>query len=377
MKKKEFEKELTRLTDRSSDVRAAVGRILDAWGYDLEKRSFGAAMVNDETGKATTDLDLVVFLTALAKRRAVINLAGRYTNVRAATVREGEMLTSRENRHGRIKGVVSNQHVWSQNILVDDMNVMSADEIGKDRNFQIQGLDGSWYPGWHEVEFWPEGDYEKKLFEASQHVTFKHCISPSRWPSIYGRWYLLAKVAEERLKDQERFLKAERKRLQEALSIPPKEWPHSKKVGAEAKEKFWAFNAEVVGFKLTGDYDEYPTTKDGLTEVQDLLHRIKAFLRELRVSIRASEYAFWQECVRKGLDLPERPDAGSLERLLGWLADASSVPLRKPAWVSNDWVSWRKSTRSKWQASLDRDCGLTLRWRAREKTESISATAAA
>jgi hypothetical protein len=265
---------------------------------------------------------------------------------------------------------VSNQTTWSFNILVDDMNVMTKDEIGKDRLFQIQGLDGTWYNGWSDIEFWPDGE-EEKLFEQSSKVTFKYCVSPSRRFSVYGRPYLLAKVAEVRLQDQERFLKKERKRIQEALDIPPKKWEKSEKVGDSVSEKFWAFSAEIVGYDLTCEYDSYQETEDGLKEVKQILGRVKVLLRELRTCIRASEYAFWTHVVRPTLRVEARPVEGNKKRLLNWLTETSIAMLPTPAWVDTPWMSWRKSKKSKWMAAIELS-GMTLRWRAWEKTEHVA-----
>ena len=235
MKLNEFKNELARLTDRTEDVRACVGRIADTWKYNLADRSFGPAHQDEETGQFTTDLDLAVFLSALADRRAVIALP-TYKGRRASTRTEGEMITSKENRHGRLMRLTSNQNCFSFNAMVEDANVITTGDVGKPRNFMLQDLDGTWHDGWKSVSFLAHTDVEKKLFENTEKVSFNHFVHPNRWTSFYSRPYLLAKIAIDRLADQDRFLKAEAKRLRDLFAIPPREWPKSDKTGAEKSD---------------------------------------------------------------------------------------------------------------------------------------------
>ena len=273
MKLDAFKAEYNRLTDRTSDVRACAGRVLDQWAYNLADRSFGPAYQDPETGQYTTELDLAVFIAALVERRAVVTLPEQYKGRRAATRTEGEMVVSTSGRHGQLIGLRSNQDVWSMNMLFNDANVITTSEVGKPRNFMMQDIDGTWHPGLGTVQFMAATDFEKKLFANTQRVTFKHFVHPNRWASFYSRAYLLAKIAIERLTDEQRHLKAERKRLQELLGVEPKQWPKSEKVGAEKKETFWAMNAFVDGVELQGEYPQYADTQQGLDDVAALLHR--------------------------------------------------------------------------------------------------------
>lgn len=364
MKQAEFKRELGRLTDRTQDVRAAVGRVADSWKYDLEERKFGPALVDSSTGKATTELDLAVFMAALADRRAVVTLP-KYKSRRAATRTEGEVVVSKENRHGRVMRLTSNKDVWSFNVLVEDANVITTGEVGKPRNFMLQDIDGKWHDGWKVVRFMADTAAEKKLFENAHEVTFEYFVHPNRWTSIYSRPYLLAKVAIERLRDQERFLKAERKRLRDDLGVEPPAWPKSEKVGSDTKIKVWAFNAFVDGAELTGEYEPYPTTHEVLEEIGQLLHRIGEFLQQLRFHTRASEFAFWKHAVLRSL---------SEDEILPYLKGDVEKAVRQPSWASGSWeTGYKEKPKARtFFARYQRDDGLSVRWRAWQKSERVS-----
>jgi hypothetical protein len=361
VKPKEFKAELTRLTDRSQDVRACCGRVADAWKYNIADRSFGPAYADPETGRFTTELDLAVFLAALAERRAVITLS-KYKTRRAATHTEGEVVVSKDNRHGRLMRLVSNKSTWGMSVTVFDANVITTGDVGKPRTFFIQDIDGTWYEEWKTIRFLADTDFEKKLFENTHEVTFKYFVHPMRWPSVYGRPYALAKVAIDRLSDQDRFLKAEQKRLREALSIAPPEWPKSEKVGGEKKITVWAFETKA-DFDFTGEYVPYPETQDALDEIGLLRSRVRELQTNLRFHTRCSEYAFWSEGVLKSM---------SEDDVLAYLKGETSLALRKPAW-GGDFVPGYKETpkaRTFWSV-LDHD-DLQIRWRAWQKTERVA-----
>lgn len=365
MKQDEFRTEVRRLLDRQQDVRACAGRVLDNWRYDLDSRSFGPAYHDPETGKHRTELDLAVFMAALAERRAVITLP-KYKSRRAATATEGEVVVSKENRHGRVSGLTSNKDVFSFNVRIEDANVITTGDVGKPRNFMLQDLDGKWHDGWKVVKFIADTDAEKKLFAKAPEVTFDYFVHPNRWTSIYSRPYLLAKVAILRLADQQKFLKAERRRLRKELNVAPTAWPKSTKVGADKKETFWAFNVDIDGVKFAGDYEAYPASKKSLDEIEMLLRRTNELLEKLRFHTRASEFAFWKYGVLKSMPV---------DSVSGYLSGIITTGLRQPNWATGEWQTGYKETpraRTFW-ARLERDEGLVLRWRAWKKTERVAA----
>jgi hypothetical protein len=343
VKKHEFDRDFALLQDRTSDVRACCGRIVDSWRYDLTTRKVGEAYENDD-GVYTTDLDLACFLS---------------------------LLISKDHRHGQVLGLTSNADVWSFGVLFNDANVMTADSVGRPRIFTLQDIDGTWYEGWRELELLPATEEEKRLFENTSHVTFKHFIHPNRWTSFYGRAYLLAKVAELRLQDQVRFLKAEVKRIKAILGVVPEPWAKSSKVGEERPEEVWAFNACIDGVKFDNEYDPFDGTGAGLDAAQDLLHRCDELLRTLRFHIRATEFSFWSQVV-----VPKLPGDGAV---LQWLR-GGGTELEAPHWCKTAWQTGVKAkddftpspkAKTHW-AVLEREGVPRLAWRAYRKTEQVA-----
>lgn len=365
MKKEAFNRELRRLTDRTQDVRACVGRVADAWKYNLADRSFGPAHYDPNSDCFVTELDLAVFLSALVERRAVITLS-QYKGRRASTQRQGEVVVSKENRHGRLMGLTSNKDVFSFGGLVDDANVITASETGRPRVFLFQDITGKWYDGCRTIRFIADTEAERKIFEGCSEVTFKHFIHPNRWASFYSRAYVLAKVAIARLSDEEAWLKKEQRRIRQALEIPAPAHTKPVKTGAEKKEVVWAFNAVVDGYTFSGDYVPFPTTEDGLEEATLLRQRLRHLVASLRFHTRATEYAWWEHGVRRALTDDE---------ILDYLKGEGDADLRQPSWATGDWeTGWREGPRAgnRW-ARIDRGSGLYLRWRAWQKTERVAA----
>lgn len=366
MKLDAFMAEYRRLTDRTNDVRACAGRVLDQWQYNIADRKFGPAYQDPETGKFTTDLDLAVFVSALVERRAVVTLPEEYKGRRAATRTEGEMVVSKSGRHGQLIGLRSNKDVWSMSMLFRDANVVTTDEVGRPRNFMMQDIDGSFHEGLHTVQFMAATDFEKKLFANTSKVQFKHFISPNRWGSFYSRAYLLAKIAIERLADEQRHLKAERKRLRDLLGVEPESHPKSTTVGAVKKEKFWAFNAFVDGIEFQGEYQTYSDDLDGLEEVELTLQRCNDLIAKLRFHVRATEFAFWKYGVLQSM--PEN-------ELLDFLKGDTGYTLKQPKWAKGAWqTGYKEKPRARtFFATMERDAGLSLRWRCWKKTENVAA----
>lgn len=368
MKLDAFKAEKKRLLDRGQDPRAAVNRVLDGWGYDLEKRKPGVAFEDPEhPGRFTIDRELAVYMAALADRGAVLTLP-HYQTRRAATRTEGEVVVSKQNRHGKALGITSNKDVFSFNVLIDDAQTITTDSVGKPKNFMLQDLDGKWHRGWSRISLIPKTDAEKALFKRTSEVSFDYFVHPNRWSSFYSRAFLLAKLSIERLTDQQKFLRAERKRLREALDVPPTEWAKSIKVGSERKETFWAFNAVLDGIEFTGEYAEYPTTKEALEDVDLLLKRIDGLLKKLRFHTRATEFAFWKHAVLE--TMPK-------DKLLAYLkGDGNGNHPRQPSWAKDAWTVGFKETpkaRTFW-ARMDRPReGLALRWRCWQKQERVAA----
>jgi hypothetical protein len=381
MKQNVFDKEVAKLANRGEDIRAVCGRLLETWSYDLDKRTPGIAYL-DERGEPVTDLDLACFLSALANRRAVINLP-TYKSRRAATRTEGEIVTSKQNRHGRIIGLTSNANVWSFSVMVEDANVMTTDTVGAPRNFMLQDIEGEWHDGWRSIRLIPdarENEIFKKVANAQNSIVFDYLIHPLRWCSFYGRPYLLAKLADIRLKEDVRWYKSRAKELREELNIASTVWPKSEKVGESKPEVVWAFNAEVDGFKIEGTRQPFSGNATAeYEEVKNIQKRLSSFQSQLRFHIRATEYSFWKNAVLRGQKFSNtKQEFEASKKVFSWInGEGGLSDPRTPAWAK-DW-SWetgfkvtpRKKT--KWAVLTRPTSDIKLRFRIWEKTEQVAA----
>jgi hypothetical protein len=355
-----------RILDRTEDVSDLVDPVLDQWKYDLYARKPGPALLENGVLKPT-DLDLACFLSALVDREAVINLPS-YESRRPRTVREGEWVVGRSNRHGKIVGLVANKEVLSFSVRIWDMNVVTGgahtasgkDEIGAWRNFMLVDLDGEWHKGWRSLEFLPsakENDFlsDKKLWTGNT-VFFDNFVHPNRWTSFYGQHYLLLKCLIARLEDENVFHRAENKRLVAAgLRLPDKE---ERKGSAETapgeSEKVLAFECELDA-PWTG---EFPTLAKKQSVLDASLARVKertyTLLPKLRFAARSVELAF--------------RDAGG------------TAKGAFPSWISG--AAWekgyvQKGKRTAWDRlvlhqNFPGQVGFALRCRTWEKTERVA-----
>jgi hypothetical protein len=362
---KQFDTALTDIADRSSDVRSLGNDLLEAWGFDLEKRSPGVAYV-DSAGKQVTTLDMACLLTKLVEWGSTINVPA-YKSVGAATRKEGQVVTSKENRHGKIVGIVSHKEVFNFNFRIHDANVMTSHGVGDWRNFQIFHA-GTWHDGLRQLTFLPT-EHEKELLAKipsnGNTIVFKDFISPNRWPSFYGRHYLLAKALIPRLADQKKTLNKQISAIMKELKIEPEPWPKSEKIGETKPKEVWRFTAVVDGVaELKGDYATFPATKAGLEDAQNLKSRLNAIQERLSFQVRATEWAFFER-VRKVI-----PDADIVKWVAGSIHD-DKQPSR-PSWVLANWESWRQSNRHKPWMEIEVH-GLKLRFQAARKTIQVAA----
>jgi len=370
--RRHWKEELASLSDRATDIRAPLNRLLDAWSFDLSSRKPGVAYV-DDSGAAVTTLDLACFLSALADARAVVNLP-EYQVRRAKTVTEGQMVVSNKNRHGRIISLSSNQDAFSFGFVCEDANVIDDQgNVGLPRTYLMQDIDGQWYEGWKSVDLLPTGlpgEVFQKLAGALSTLVFQYFIHPNRWPSFYGVPHLLALAADQRISDQLRFLKTESKRLKEILNIEPKVWPKTSKIGDEEKIKIWAMNVELDGFNLIGEYKQYPDTQDGLDSCNILSARLRAQQKNLRFQMRATAFAFYNEAIK-----PNIPEDKFLDWQKGEIAELQTLQPRKSGWVvDKQWeTGWKEKPKSRtFWARMEIKEGYHVRFKLREKTESVS-----
>lgn len=297
------------ILDRTRDVTGLETQLLEHWAYDLYARRPGPALL--ENGVLTpTDLDLACFLSALVQRQAVINLP-TYKARRARTEREGEVVLSKDNRHGKIVGLTANKEAFSFSVRILDQNVMQAgsedapDSTGAFRNFMLVDVDGAWHDGWKKIQFVPTAKEnafltDKSLWTGNQ-IVFTNFVHPNRWTSFFGQYYFLTKALIQRLEEENQFYRTEEKRLlASGLAFPrsgehsKKEWPKTEKTGEDKAITVPAFEAEV-DVPWTGAFTSLATTEDALfSNSAKIKARQYTVLPELRFAARATELAFFQ-----------------------------------------------------------------------------------
>lgn len=373
-----------RILDPADEVTDVADLLIQHFSYDLYSRRPGPALLDDGVLKPT-DLDLACFLSALIDREAVINLP-TYRARRPATVKPGEHIVSKENRHGRVVGLSSNKEVFSFSVRIFDANVITTIEVddkatqsvGAYRNFMLVDIDGSWWEGWRKIEFVPSAKEnhfltDKKLWTGNT-VYFDNFVHPNRWVSFYGSWYVLTKILVKRLRNEIKFRNAEVKdKLAQGITFPEtpakdasvsSEWTPSQsvQVAAGKKVEVKAFEADIDldgGKEVPTEFPRYPDTVEGLVMAKvrsaSLLYQIVPLLSFIT---RATELAFYQR-------IKELPAEN--------MADFDF-----PFWIKGaHWEPNYQIKRTMWNRlvlhqSFPFSKGLALRFRTYTKTERVS-----
>lgn len=288
------------MLDKGSNIDTTVEEVLAFWNFDLYSRKPGPAYKNGVF--EGTDLDMAAFLYALVDRGAVINLP-EYKAAGPSRVKEGQVLTSKENRHGPLLGLVANKDVFKFSVKVKDMNVMTSESVGDYRTFSLTGPDGNWYDGWKQIDFMPSANEnnfinDNKLWFGNQ-IVFKNFIHPNRWTSFYGQYYFLTKAMMERLSDEASYYKAVVKEMLAAgIDYPEsdkKESVTTYPVGGSAKEKVEAFEVEIDIPEFTGEYAPIEHNQENLVKYSRLANDyIYKIIPKLRFMTRATEFALKQ-----------------------------------------------------------------------------------
>lgn len=281
------------------------------WTYDLMSRKPSPAEYDDNGNLIkSTNLDLATFLYALQNRGAIINLP-TYKRKRAKSVNENQSVISGENRHGKIIGVSSNKDTFSFSVKILDQNVIGTDKDGNDfsgvpRNFNLTDFDGSWYKGWRKLTFLPNQDEVDFLTNndlwSGLTVTFENFVTPEKWISWFGQYYLITKAMIDRMVDERKHLKKEKARLEEqGIEVPKAAYDEFKEFdswthGKSKKDKGVGVRVEKLEVKVdtpeaSGDYETYPDTPEGLLAVRRKLKSITKYLERFRFSTRSIEYA--------------------------------------------------------------------------------------
>lgn len=356
-----------KIQDLSQSVDDLAKKMISDWSMDLYTRKPGPAY--DEDGVFVgTDLDLACFMLALAERNAVIVLP-KYKARRQAQKTEGEIIVSKDNRHGRIMGLSANKETFSFSVRIEDMNVITQNgtKVGAPRNFMLVDLDGSWHKGWESIQFVPsaiENDFlnDHNLWSGAS-VIFKNFVHPNRWISFYGRPYFVTKALIQRLESESTHLNAEVKRLLKAgIDFPEsrekKEWPKKTNVGDAEKKRVSAFEVEIDLPEPSGKFAEVEATPQALSIAADRRKElVYSTIQKLRFMARATELAFFKH---------------------GRNGDAAE---KMPAWIQN--AKWERvfklpKKRKEWNRLILTqpgvgEFGIAIRYRIWEKTETVAA----
>lgn len=290
------------ILNRNSNIYTSIAIVNDYWGYDLLKRRPSKPYIDYGIFNAT-DLDLACFLYELAGRGSVINIP-IYKAMRQSRVKEGQEITSKYNRHGRLMGVQANKDFFIFSVSILDENVISADKVGEFRNFSLTDFDGQFYPGWKEIQFVPTLNENKFITENSlwtgNKIYFKNFIHPNRWTSFFGHHYVITKMLISRMEQEAKHYFGQMKKMLDAgITYPKDKGPGtfiSEAVGEKKSMKFDSFQAEVFipEAEYTGAYPDMNVTQKNLvmayTHRKDLLFKA---IPKLRFMARATEYAHY------------------------------------------------------------------------------------
>jgi len=276
--------------------------LMDLWKPGLFNRK-PAPAYNNEGELKGTDLDLHTFLSALVDRGAVINIP-KYQSMRESVLKEGQMIVSKDNRHGKCTGLSSHKDVFSFGIRIKDANVMMTDEVGDSRVFNLMNITGEWHEGWHKLQFMPdakENDFIKEYeLNSDDKLVFTHFISPWRRHSIYSAPHFLTKMAINRIDDEAKYLsgliqvmlKAGIKYPGEETEGAPKVWPKQTSVGDDKKVTVKSITYEVETPPISGIYPKIEMTQENLIAITStkkwLVYTVKPILQ---YAIRGNEFA--------------------------------------------------------------------------------------
>ena len=350
------------ILDRSSDIQQAIDEVNNYWDYDLYKRKPGPAYTSEGIFQGT-DLDMAVFLFALKGRGAVINIP-TYKSLRNAKIKEDQILSSKENRHGKLLGIVSNKDSFIFSVSIIDYNVIKTDSAGDPRTFALTNFDGEWYDGWKKLTFLPDVNenkfiHENQILSGNNSITFNNFISPGRWTSFFGKYYFITKALISRLEEESKYYFQIIKKIKEDLNIQTIP-TYSTKKDTESKHKVITEKGKSIKIKSfvseidlpdnESKYPEYKSTKENYGNlIEKRNNYIYKILPQLRFSTRSTEYVFYKN--------------GNNDRF--------------PAWIKN--VKWQeyKIKRTLWDRLIlfqpaPGQLGVSIRKRIYEKTETVS-----
>jgi len=282
--------------------------VLGYWDYDLYSRKPGPAY-KDEVFVGT-DLDLAVFLYALIDRGAIINIP-TYERIRGKSIKEGQLVVSGENRHGKILRLVSNKDTFIFSLKMMDANVITKSDVGDFRNYAMTDFDGTLYSGWETIQFpsdRQENQFltEHKLLTGSNRIVFKNFVHPNRWTGLYGQYYFISKILIDRLKRELSYINLHIKEMkangifykEDSVFYPPR--PKSKDVGERKSIKVDAFHVEIDIPYNDSDWPLYDHNVENLELLSTMAKKYRSALENLRFMTRATECSYYKKWKERG-----------------------------------------------------------------------------
>ncbi len=287
----------------SSNIEPVIEEVSSWWDFDMYNRKFGPAVYTEDFS-GQEKLDLATFLKTISTRKPILNIP-LYKAMRPRTIREGERVVSKDNRHGALLSLSSNKDLFSFSIKINDANVITTDSVGKPRNFTITDPSGEWYKGWTTIQWDPvakENNFlnDKNLWSGNR-LIFKHFVHPNRWTSFYGAPYFITKALINRLTDEAAYYNKKIKEIiTSGIAYPikgegvQKSWPKQKKEpGKSVKFRALEIDIDIPGYK--NDYQEIEFNQSELIRITELRRNwVYSIIPNLRFVTRATELAFFK-----------------------------------------------------------------------------------
>ncbi len=345
------------IIDRKFDIIPIIKEVESYWDYDLYSRKPGPAYTSEGVFQGT-DLDLSTFLYSLKNRGAVVNIP-EYKSLRNNSLKEGQLITSKDNRHGKIIGLTSNKDSFIFSLKILDQNVITTNSVGDYRNFSLTDFSGNWYDGWQEIQFLPNKDENKFITEnklwSENKVIFKNFVAPGRWTSVFGQYYFISKSLLQRITEEcEYYYSCMKRMLENGINYLQMESSYDDKPKIQSvKEKGKSIKVECYHFEvdLPENKTTFPEYEDNQNNLIMLSNKRKDLLKikqEIQFALRASELSF----VKYGID-------------------------KFPAWIQN--AKWEefKIKRTMWNRLVlfqpdPFKFGVSLRYRKFDKSEIVS-----
>jgi hypothetical protein len=310
------------ILDRTKDIEPIANIAAGFWDYDLFSRKPSPAY-NEYGVFKGTDLDLACFLYALTGRGAVIKIP--YYKSGTKKVKRADQMRISSEAQGAITGLVGNENFFKFSVQIIDQNVVGEDKVGDFRTYTLTDHEGNWSDQWRLIEFVPtlnENKFitENKLWTGNK-IIFSNFAHPNRWTSFFGHYYVISKLAVDRLAENISYLnKTIKEILAEGIEYPEGEGPATKppgtyEYGDTVSKKFRSFQAKIFvpELGLKGEYPKINHDQANLVATYQKAKRLKRLKSSLMFMTRATELAHFNN------------------------------PDRMPAWIKN--VEWEPGFR--------------------------------